>query len=188
MRLTVYTDYALRVMMYLAIKHKSGELCTIDDIAGAYRISRAHVAKIVNDLGSHGLIYTVRGRMGGIRLARAPGEISIGEIVRISEEDFAVVACHESGVEFDCAILPACNLKRGLSRAVDAFMFELDKMTLADSIMSMSVAAGALGLGSVTPVSAPLPKSRKAAMNVVAATEKGTPVPRKSPIARKAAS
>lgn len=161
MRLTVYTDYALRVMMYLAVKHRGGELCTIDHIAGAYRISRAHVAKVVSDLGAHGLIHTVRGRMGGIRLARAPEQIAIGEIVRISEEDFAVVACHEPGVDPDCAIMPACNLKRGMQRAIDAFMFELDKMTLADSITSMTVAAGVLGIDGVTAVPISLPPSRK---------------------------
>ena len=147
--------------MYLAVKHRSGELCTIDHIAGAYRISRAHVAKVVNDLGAHGLIHTVRGRMGGIRLARAPAQISIGEIVRISEEDFAVVACHVPGVDPDCAIMPACNLKRGMQRAIDAFMYELDKMTLADSITSLSVAAGVLGIEDVKPVVVHRPAARK---------------------------
>lgn len=182
MRLTVYTDYALRVMMYLAIKHKGGELCTIDDIAGAYRISRAHVAKIVNDLGVHGLIHTVRGRMGGIRLVRPPEQIAIGEIVRISEEDFAIVACHEAGADPDCAILPACNLKRGLQRAIDAFMFELDKMTLGDSVSSLSVAAGALGID-IRPVPVSMPKSLKGAASVVPPAQ--APGVRKSAVARK---
>ena len=149
MRLTVYTDYALRVMMYLAVKHKSGELSTIDDIVAAYKISRAHVAKIVYDLGVNGMILTVRGRMGGIKLACAPEDISIGDIVRSTEKDFAVVECHDAHVTVDCAILPFCNLKSGFKRAIDAFLSELDQMTLAASIKSMSSAAGEGGLAEI---------------------------------------
>jgi Rrf2 family nitric oxide-sensitive transcriptional repressor len=160
LRLTVYTDYALRVMMYLAVKHKSGELSTIDDIVAAYKISRAHVAKIVYDLGVNGMIVTVRGRMGGIKLACAPEDISIGAIVRSTEKDFAVVECHDANALVDCAILPFCNLKSGFKRAIDAFLSELDQMTLAASIKSMSSAAGALGLAGVQPVKVALPKSR----------------------------
>lgn len=160
MRLTVYTDYTLRVMMYLAVKHKSGELATIDNIVDAYQISRAHVAKIVYDLALAEMVVTVRGRSGGIRLARPPEEISIGDLVRLAEKDFAVVACHDQTVEVDCAVFPACNLKRGFHRAVDAFMMELDRITLADSITSHSVAAGALGIHGTSVVSMPVSRRK----------------------------
>jgi Rrf2 family nitric oxide-sensitive transcriptional repressor len=78
MRLTVYTDYTLRVLMYLALRYPSGELATIEQIATAYGISRNHLTKIVHQMGLHGLIATVRGRAGGMRLARPPAEISVG--------------------------------------------------------------------------------------------------------------
>ena len=179
MRLTVYTDYALRVMMYLAVKHKSGELSTIDDIVAAYRISRAHVAKIVYDLGVNGLIVTVRGRMGGIKLACAPEDISIGAIVRSTEKDFAVVECHDANALLDCAILPFCNLKSGFKRAIDAFLSELDQMTLAASIKSMAGAAKALGLAGVQPVKVALPKSRVKSSDVAPAPKRRVTAPLK---------
>jgi Rrf2 family nitric oxide-sensitive transcriptional repressor len=145
-RLTVYTDYTLRVMMYLAVAWPSGRVSTIDEIAGAYDISRNHLTKIVHELGLNGFITTTRGRAGGATLARPPNEISIGDIVRMAEQDFAVVACHDTAVEHGCRIFAACNLKRGLARAVDAFMTELDAMTLQDAITAPTVAAGLLGL------------------------------------------
>jgi Rrf2 family nitric oxide-sensitive transcriptional repressor len=146
-RLTVYTDYTLRVMMYLAVAWPSGRVVTIDAIAGAYGISRSHLTKIVHELGLNGFIVTTRGRAGGATLARPPNEISIGDIVRMAEKDFAVVACHDTAVPHGCQIFPACNLKRGLARAVDAFMAELDAMTLQDAITVPTVAASLLGMG-----------------------------------------
>jgi Rrf2 family transcriptional regulator, nitric oxide-sensitive transcriptional repressor len=146
-RLTVYTDYTLRVMMYLAVAWPSGRVATIDEMAGAYDISRSHLTKIVHELGLNGFIVTTRGRAGGARLARPPDEVSIGDIVRMAEEDFSVVACHDNAVEHGCRIFPACNLKRGLARAVDAFMAELDAMTLQDAITVPTVAASLLGMG-----------------------------------------
>ena len=160
MRLTVYTDYALRVMLYLAVKHQSGALSTIDEIVQAYNISRAHVAKIVYELGLSGMIVTVRGRAGGIRLAHAPQDISVGAIVRSTEKDFAVVACPASPPAPAGAILPACRLKQGFKRAVDAFLAELDALTLADAISSMASAADALGLREVK-ISLPAARSAR---------------------------
>jgi Rrf2 family nitric oxide-sensitive transcriptional repressor len=145
-------DYSLRVMMYLAVKYPQDGLATIDEIAASYDISRAHLMKIVHELGQNGFIETVRGRTGGIRLARAPREISIGDLVRSTEKDFAVVPCHSSVEEAHCAILPACNLKKVLRRAVEAFMEELDEVTLAETITIHSVAASLLRLS--TPVGA----------------------------------
>ena len=146
MHLTVYTDYTLRVLMYLALKYPDGDVATIDEIAGAYGISRNHLTKIIHELSQVGLIETARGRSGGARLARAPGEISVGEIVRIAEKDFSVVRCHDMSAPHDCAIFPACNLRRRLYRAVDAFLHELDTMTLREAIAAPTVAASVLGV------------------------------------------
>jgi Rrf2 family transcriptional regulator, nitric oxide-sensitive transcriptional repressor len=146
MRLTLYTDYTLRVMIYLALKYKGGEVATIDEMAKAYQISRNHLMKIVNELSQSGFIETTRGRAGGARLARAPNQISLGEVVRMAEKDFAVVQCHDVALEADCAVFQACNLKRGLRRAVDAFMQELDRMTFQDAVSAPSVAASLLGM------------------------------------------
>jgi Rrf2 family nitric oxide-sensitive transcriptional repressor len=144
--LTVYTDYTLRVMMYLALKYPDGGVATIGEIAGAYGISRNHLTKIIHELSQAGLIGTTRGRSGGARLARPPGEISVGEIVRVAEKDFAVARCHDMTVVHDCAIFPACNLRRRLYRAVDAFLHELDTMTLWEAIAAPTVAASVLGV------------------------------------------
>jgi Rrf2 family nitric oxide-sensitive transcriptional repressor len=168
MRLTLYTDYTLRVMMYLAVKHREGGSATIEEMARAYDISRSHLMKIVNELAQTGFIETTRGRAGGTRLARAPKEISIGELVRMAEKDFAVVACHDSSTPHNCVIFQACNLKRGLARAVDAFMMELDRMTLEDAIGAPTIAASLLGVTLSMPdevqavaMSMPVPGSGK---------------------------
>jgi len=146
MRLTTYTDYTLRVLMYLTLKYESGELVTIDQIASAYGISRNHLTKIVHEMSLQGLLETTRGRSGGMRLARPPAEISIGEVVRWSEDDFNLVECHLSGKETSCVIYPACNLKLGFQRALEAFMRELDAMTLADAISTPRLAQSLLGI------------------------------------------
>lgn len=152
MRLTVYTDYTLRVMMYLAVAYPSGKVATIDDIAKAYDISRNHLMKIVNELAQNSFIHTTRGRSGGARLSHPPEEISIGAIVRMAERDFAVVACQDPNQPQDCTVHAACNLKRALARAVDAFMAELDKLTLSDAISAPRVAASLLGMTEEQPI------------------------------------
>jgi len=144
MHLTLYTDYTLRVMMYLAVKHIDSSTATIDEIASAYAISRSNITKIVNELAQNGFIETIRGRAGGTRLARSPNEISIGALVRLAKKDFGVVECHAAEAEVNCAIMPTCNLRVALKRAVDAFLRELDKMTLADAIAAPNVAASLL--------------------------------------------
>lgn len=171
MRLTLYTDYTLRVMIYLALKYQGGEVATIDEIAQAYGISRNHLTKIVNELSQSGFIETTRGRAGGARLARAPNRISLGEVVRMAEKDFAVVQCHDPALEADCAVFQACNLKRGLRRAMEAFMLELDKMTFQDAVSAPTVAASLLGMeGEPVPVAMPARGSgRKDAKRKVAA-------------------
>jgi Rrf2 family nitric oxide-sensitive transcriptional repressor len=165
MHLTLYTDYTLRVMMYLAVKHSGQEVATIDAMATAYDIPRSHLTKIVNELARNGFIETTRGRAGGARLARLPEQISIGSLVRMAEKDFAVVQCHAPEMNVECAILPACNLRNGLRRAVEAFLYELDKMTLEDAIIAPSVAASLLHLSGPKPTEVSVPVSVLSAGN-----------------------
>ena len=176
MRLTVYTDYTLRVMIYLSLKYREGGVATIDEMARAYGISRSHLTKIVNELSQSGFIETLRGRAGGARLARSPDRISLGEVVRMAEKDFAVVECQDGALESDCAVFRACNLKRGLHRAVSAFMQELDKMTFEDAVSAPAMAASLLGLGE--PVAVPLPP-RGSGRKPAAAQQALQPAPRR---------
>lgn len=129
MRLTVYTDYALRMLIYLGLK--DDRLATIGEIATSYQISRTHLMKVAHQLGVQGYIETVRGRQGGLRLARTPSEIVVGDVVRKTEPDLALVPCFEP-VCADCVILPACVLKRALAEARAVFFDVLDGYTLAD--------------------------------------------------------
>lgn len=129
MRLTVYTDYALRVLMHVALH--PGRLSTIGEIANAYGISRNHVMKVVYELGVAGYIETVRGQQGGIRLARPAQDIVLGEVVRRTEPEVAIVPCIDAATGY-CAISPACKLKRALQQASNAFFAVLDGFTLAD--------------------------------------------------------
>lgn len=130
MRLTVYTDYALRTLMYAALH--ADRLSTINEVAAAYGISRNHVMKVVYELGVAGYIETVRGQQGGVRLKSPPGEISLGEIIRRTERDVGVVPCMDPGQVGYCAITPACKLRRALGEATIAFFAVLDNYSLAD--------------------------------------------------------
>ncbi|HEY5347464.1 MAG TPA: Rrf2 family transcriptional regulator [Rhizomicrobium sp.] len=129
MRLTFYSDYSLRLLMYAALK--DGELVTIQEVADAYGISRNHLMKIAFKLGRHGILETVRGRKGGFRLARRPDRIGLGEIVRLTEEDFTMVECFDPKSD-QCAISRPCRLRGILSRALKAYLDVLDEYTLAD--------------------------------------------------------
>ena len=112
MRLTVYTDYALRLLMYLAVKdHGDGGLATISEVAERYGISRNHLMKVAYQLGAAGYIETVRGRGGGLRLAMAASEIGLGDIVRQTEPDMALVPCFNP-VDAPCTIRPAASCAR----------------------------------------------------------------------------
>ena len=124
MRLTRYTDYALRVLTYLGAQ--PDKVCSIGEIARAYGISQNHLMKVAHDLGKAGYIEGVRGRSGGIRLGRDPEKINVGEVVRHTEEGFDLVECG------GCAIAPACELTGMLAEALSAFMTVLDRYTLAD--------------------------------------------------------
>jgi Rrf2 family nitric oxide-sensitive transcriptional repressor len=131
MRLTIFTDYTLRVLVYLGAHRDEGRLATIGDIATAYGISENHLMKVVHHLAKQGYVETTRGNGGGMRLARAPEQINVGEVVRGAEEDLAVVECFEEGSS-KCPIVPACTLRGVLGRALRAFFAVLDSQTLAD--------------------------------------------------------
>ncbi|HET6606212.1 MAG TPA: Rrf2 family transcriptional regulator [Rhodopila sp.] len=144
MRLTTYTDYSLRTMMYLAVK--SERLATIADISSAYGISENHLMKIVHQLGQAGFIETVRGRRGGLRLARPPDQINLGVIVRKMEPDLEIAPCF--GQVDSCAIAPCCGLQHVLKEALEAFLEILDRYTLADLIRSPIQLAALLDVAS----------------------------------------
>ena len=131
MRLTVYTDFSLRVLMFLALKGDG--LATIAEVAKAYGISKNHLMKVARQLGVAGYVETVRGKGGGMRLALRPQDIVIGEVVRRTEPDMALVPCFAPDGA-SCAILPSCALRAALSRARDAFLSALDEHTLADLV------------------------------------------------------
>jgi Rrf2 family nitric oxide-sensitive transcriptional repressor len=131
MRLTIFTDYTLRVLIYLGVNQQEDRLATINDIATMYGISENHLMKIVHHLAKQGYVETTRGKGGGMRLARAPELINIGDVVRGAEEDLAVVECFQKGAR-KCPIVSACALARVLRRAMRAFFDVLDGQTLAD--------------------------------------------------------
>ena len=131
MRLTSFTDYSLRVLIYLGAHRDDQRLATIGDIAAAYGISDNHLMKVVHHLAKEGYVETTRGKGGGMRLARAPERINVGAVVRGTEEDFALVECFQEGNR-DCPIIPACVLPPILERALGAFFRELDAQSLAD--------------------------------------------------------
>jgi Rrf2 family nitric oxide-sensitive transcriptional repressor len=146
MRLTVYTDYALRVLMYLAVKEDG--LATIDEIAKRYSISRNHLMKVVHQLGVAGYIETVRGRGGGLRLAKPAEAIGLGEVVRYTEPDMAIASCFKP-VDAPCAIRQCCVLRRALEKARDAFVGVLEGYTLNDLVQPRGRLLRTLGISEI---------------------------------------
>ena len=143
MRLTVYTDYALRVLMYLALKED--KLATIAEISVSYGISKNHLMKVAHQLGVAGYVETVRGRGGGLRLARRIEAIGLGEVVRFTEPDMAIVSCFKP-IEAPCAIRPSCVLRQALQKSRDAFMSVLDDYTLSDLVRPRGRLVGLLAI------------------------------------------
>lgn len=129
MRLTDYTDYSLRTLMYLGT-HRDN-LVTIQDIADAYSISKSHLMKVVHQLGLAGLVETIRGRSGGLRLGKEPEDINIGDVVRGTEPDFMMVECFSRETN-ECILSPSCELQDVLRRATNAYLDVLSGVTLAD--------------------------------------------------------
>ncbi|AKG03838.1 Rrf2 family transcriptional regulator [Salimicrobium jeotgali] len=132
MRLKKYTDYALRVLMFTAVK-EDGELASKKEISAAFGISMNHLAKIVHELQKSGYVETVRGRNGGIRLARPPEDINVGAVVRVMEDDFNLFECFSCDTDY-CVISPVCKLKSITGRALREFLRVLDAYTLADIV------------------------------------------------------
>jgi Rrf2 family nitric oxide-sensitive transcriptional repressor len=128
MRLTLHTDFALRVLIHAGLNE--GRLRTIKDVAESFGISKNHLMKVVHDLGQKGYLDTVRGRNGGIRLMRPPHEINIGQVVRDTEDELDVVGCLNS--EGYCRIERCCVLRGAVREATDAFLAVFDTYTLAD--------------------------------------------------------
>ena len=130
MRLTLHTDYSLRVLMFAAIKGET--LSTIAEIAEHFDVSRTHLMKVVNALGRAGYLDTVRGKNGGFRLAKKPSQIKVGAVVRDLEEDLAIVGCMQQ--KDYCPIEAACVLRGALGEGMAAFLAVLDRYTLADLV------------------------------------------------------
>lgn len=131
MRLTAYTDYTLRTLMHLALNQD--RLVTIQDIADLHTISKNHLMKVAHQLGLSGMVVTVRGRNGGLKLSKEPSQINIGEVVRNTESDFFMAECFDHA-DTCCAYAPACALKGVLSKATAAYLAALDEVTLDDLI------------------------------------------------------
>lgn len=146
MRLTARTDYALRMMIFLGLKHP--EYTTIQEIAERYGISKNHLMKIANDLSNDGWIDSMRGRQGGIRLGRPAGEINIGKLVRATEDD-TIVECFRA--ENACIITTACPLASVLQEGLQAFYGILDKYTLVDLMDNRGKMKALLGLPTEEP-------------------------------------
>ena len=132
MRLTDFSDYALRVLMFAAAN--GDRLITIEETAEIYGISRAHLMKVVNLLTRSGFLKSVRGRFGGVTLARSPEQINLGDVLRATEPDFALVECFRK--DNNCLITPCCRLRGILHEALAAFTATVDRYTLADLMLN----------------------------------------------------
>jgi Rrf2 family nitric oxide-sensitive transcriptional repressor len=163
MRLSDYTDYTLRVLMYCAANQD--RLVTIAEIADKHQVSKNHLMKIVNDLGRQRVLETTRGRGGGLRLLKAPSAIRVGDVLRHAETDFRLVECFDVSTD-KCSLTPTCRLKKVLRNALTAYFAELDGVTLADIAGSgktsgkSNVMADGLG-GNSRPINGPVPRRQR---------------------------
>ena len=143
MRLTTFTDYTLRALIYIGANQ--GRVVTVGDIADAHGISRNHLTKVVHQMALAGWIDTTRGRGGGIRLSGPPESINVGLVVRRSEIDFHMAECFESE-HSNCVYQNACALKRMLAGATEAFLRALDNATLKD-LLPLDLGTEGVGAG-----------------------------------------
>src|SRR5689334_14035757 len=143
MKLTLYTDYSLRMLMYLAAD--PDQTSTIQEIADRFNISKNHLMKVAYELGQAGYVETVRGRNGGLRLARAAPEIRLGDLVRECEGDFTLVECFDAEHN-QCVLTSACHLKHVLKEALDAYFQSLNRYTLADLLQKKATLVKLLSL------------------------------------------
>jgi len=142
MRLTNFTDYGLRALILLA--DRNPEVLSSAAIADHFDVSRHHMAKVLQEMAAAGFVEGIRGAQGGMRLARDPRDIRIGDVVRSLDKDQALVECFRADGG-NCALLPRCRLKGMLSRAQQGFLRELDRFTLSDCL-EKSTAAPVLDL------------------------------------------
>jgi Rrf2 family transcriptional regulator, nitric oxide-sensitive transcriptional repressor len=133
MRLTMQTDYALRMLIRLGVH--TNRLVTIRETASIYQVSKNHMMKVAHRLCLEGFVVTVRGNGGGLRLAKRPSEINIGDVVRRMETDFSLVGCFDPRCE-ECRITSACLLRSALQKALRAFLETLDEYTLQDLLVT----------------------------------------------------
>lgn len=161
MRLTSFTDYTLRTLIYLGT-HRD-RLVTIQDIADLHHISKNHLTKVVHQLGVVGLVETVRGRNGGLRLKKEPAQINIGAVVRQSETDFFMAECFDREHN-SCVLNPACALKRVWAEATRAYLNVLDAVTLEQIIPPAGARSGQAAALQPVIVHAPVktPKAKPA--------------------------
>lgn len=148
MKLTDYTDYSLRVLIYVAVHPEA--LVTIQHIADAFDIPKNHLVKVVQHLGQVGYLQTIRGRSGGIRLGRPAADINIGEVIRSTEPDFGMVECFQA--DNRCVITRACGLKGVLHEALQAYFDVLDGYTLADIVQKPGALHRMLDLPDQAPI------------------------------------
>ena len=144
MRLTQWTDFTLRVLMYCAACYERALPVTITEVAEAYGISRSHLTKIVQDLSARGYLETTRGRGGGMRLMRPAKEINVGAVVRATESDFVVVECFDPENN-QCRLSSHCRLQSVLGQAMLAFFAVLDALTLEDLMAPVGQAGPSAG-------------------------------------------
>ncbi|MCC4265683.1 nitric oxide-sensing transcriptional repressor NsrR [Oceanimonas baumannii] len=127
MKLTTYTDFGLRALMYLATLPER-ELTSVARVSALYDVSRNHMVKVINQLAREGYIHALRGKNGGIRLAREPKDINIGKVIRLLENNLKGIDCGSPA----CHLVPACRLKNALAEAMEAFLQVMEGYTLAD--------------------------------------------------------
>lgn len=148
MQLTVRSNHAMRLMMYCAVNDR--RVAPVSDIARACNMSEAHLAKIANALAAQGFVETVRGRAGGVRLARPANEINVGAIVRANEMGRCLVECLNSETN-SCPLVEVCRFRSIIGRALEAFLNVLDGYTLADLVSGRDELRSAMGLDGAAP-------------------------------------
>jgi Rrf2 family transcriptional regulator, iron-responsive regulator len=148
MRLTRQTNYAFRILMYCAAN--DGQLSRIPEIAAAYTVSELFLFKILQPLVEAGLVTTVRGRNGGVKLGRPAADISLFDVVRVTEENFAMAECFENDAA-ECPLVDSCGLNSALREALNAFFSVLAKHTIADLVAARPNINALLGIDHLPP-------------------------------------
>jgi len=148
LRLTQFSNFTLRMLQLIALRAPA--IVTVDDVARAHRISKAHLVKVAAELARRGYVESIRGRRGGMRLARPADSITVGEVLRWTEAPLELVECFNPETN-TCPLLGACHLSRGLQRALRAFLSVVDDLTIADIAYNKEALLARLGAGSPQP-------------------------------------